>query len=82
MNGFATCEKPRILSGKRLVENVRVGWLYSEVHFCFPQYDAALGSASKDQLQNVFEQILGVPAGGLRRKAQGRCAHRALPQGL
>ena len=45
---MASKQIPRILSGKRLVENVRVGWLYSEVHFCFPQYDAALGSRSTE----------------------------------
>ena len=36
------CE-PRLLSGRRTVEGVLIGWLYREVHFCFPKYDAGLG---------------------------------------
>jgi len=52
-----------LLSGKRTVEGVLIGRLYREVHFCFPKYDAGLGSAKPhhadapiDVFKRVFEQ--------------------------
>ena len=39
----STACEPRLLSGRRTVEGVLIGWLYREVHFCFPKYDAGLG---------------------------------------
>lgn len=49
-----------LLSGRRTVEGVLIGWLYREVHFCFPKYDAGLGCV-KEQHQDtpieVFKRV-------------------------
>ncbi|CAJ1428916.1 unnamed protein product [Effrenium voratum] len=50
-----------LLAGK-LVEHVRVGWLFSEVHFCFPHYDVSITGQStkktdKDPAIDIFRRI-------------------------
>eukprot|EP00438_Fugacium_kawagutii_P032492 Skav233892 [mRNA] locus=scaffold435:192767:197261:- [translate_table: standard] len=48
--------QPRYLSGKRTFEGVLIGWLYREVHFCFPKYDASLGSSLAAECHFQFER--------------------------
>ena len=51
----------RLLSGK-LVENVRVGWLYNEVHFCFPEHVSGISDGC---LERKAFRPHGMPGGTL-----------------
>lgn len=49
--------EPRLLSGKRTVEGVLIGRLYREVHFCFPKYDAGLGSSLAEEERVLLDEM-------------------------